>query len=282
MRMPRSVLWAAGLAALVLAVAVAAVCSDASAAPGPSALVTPLVGNWGGTTSRGFPVTFDVSTGGAQWTTFNVTTAFTATHCNLFAREHTIPEIGPGDIISGHFIFEDAHFAFQGWFTTTGLATGTYALMNYPISIGMDEPPYFCDFELTESGTWEAGAFLGTPTRTATPTRTPTETRTPTATRTNTGTPTHTRTPTQTYTPTATRTNTGTPTLTRTITPTPTITRTRTATGTATPTPSISPTPTATPTITRTRTNTATRTPTWTGTPQGCRINLPVIMRFSW
>ncbi len=230
---------------------------DPTVTPTPTTAVVPLGGRWGGQTTRGFPVVFYISADGAQWTSFALTTNFSAPQCNIVSRTIEIPALGPGPVISGHMAYS-GNFAFDGWFTATALASGLYTLTNYPVSVGMDAPPYVCEYALNETGAWSAGAVAGTPTRT------------PTATRTPTGTPTHTRTPTATRTPT------------RTFTPSATFTqtRTRTLTRTNTSTPASSPTITQTPTISRTPTNTRTRTPTWTGTPSGYRLNLPVILRY--
>lgn len=254
----------AGITAVLLcpsAAGAAAPANDVTATP--TATLPPLGGRWGGQTGRGFPVVFYLSADGLQWTSFELSTDFSAPQCNIVSRTVSIAALGPGAVISNTFGYDDG-FAFSGWFSTTSLASGVYTLTNYPVSVGMDDPPYSCEHVLNETGTWSAGAFAGTPTRTATPTRTPSHTFTPTATPTSTRTSTPTRTPTRTFTPSATFTNTRTPTNTR----------------TSTATPVDSPTVTQTPSITRTRTITRTPTPTWTGTPAGYRLYLPVMLKY--
>lgn len=121
-----------------------------------------------------------------------------------------------------------------------------------------------------DTGAYEFGATVPTPTATPTVTLTPTATLTPTSTQTHTptqtGTPTFTPTPTKTSTASSTPTNTPSNTPTRTPTATSTFTSTPTKTSTPSPTATLTPvnTPSATSTSTLTPTNTVTQTPTQT------------------
>ena len=149
MRTRHGAVLAIGLATLFVATVVVAsppgVAAQAPAdeTPTPTATATPLRGRWGGFNDRGLPVTFEVSPDGAQASAFAVTAVFSAPLCNAFSRTQEISDFGPAPIIDNHFSYSNnaSGFSFQGWFTATGLATGTYALNNYQVSFGMDLPP---------------------------------------------------------------------------------------------------------------------------------------------
>jgi len=114
-------------------------------------LAVPAEGNWSGTTSRGYPVSFTVNPSGTQWTNFKLKTNFNFGFCSGTIE---ITAFGPGNIISDQFSADFGNFAFTGQFPTTGTASGTYAFTNYFIS--------GCGAFLTQSGTWTATVPLPT------------------------------------------------------------------------------------------------------------------------
>jgi hypothetical protein len=103
----------------------------------------PPDGHWAGTTSRGQPMSFDVSGGGATWSNFKLKTDFSFGGCSGTV-EVTIP--GPGTITNNQFSSSGSGgaFSFSGQLTSLTTASGTYAFVNDPTGCG----------SLTQSGTW--------------------------------------------------------------------------------------------------------------------------------
>lgn len=126
--------------------------------PPPTATPTSVPGSWAGTTSRSYPMSFNVSTNGAQWSNFTLKTNYSGTAaCGVgVSGTITISVSGPGSISSNSFSYSGSTFAFTGNFTSGTTATGTYAFTNYPIFVSLPYPPYVCYYYLTQSGTWSA------------------------------------------------------------------------------------------------------------------------------
>jgi S-layer homology domain len=109
-----------------------------------NALAAPYDGAWTGTTSRGHPVSFSVSSSGTQWSNFSLTTDFNFGSCS---GTFTQTLITPGPITNNQFNRTSGDLAITGQFTSQGIASGTYSYTNHLIP--------FCG-SLTQSGTWTA------------------------------------------------------------------------------------------------------------------------------
>jgi hypothetical protein len=108
-------------------------------------------GSWTGTTSRGYPVSFTVSSSGTTWSNFRLKTNFDFGSC-----EGTV-EVGftqPGAISNSQFGRQTTTFSFTGQFTGPGTASGTYTFNNMFIS--------GCGASFSQSGTWTASVPLPT------------------------------------------------------------------------------------------------------------------------
>jgi hypothetical protein len=114
-------------------------------------LAVPAEGNWGGTTSRGYPVSFAVDPSGTQWTNFKLKTDFNFGFCSG-TLEVTV--FGPGTVTNGSFGRTFTDYAFSGQFATTYTASGTYSFTNFYLSS--------CNAYLTQSGTWTASFIPST------------------------------------------------------------------------------------------------------------------------
>lgn len=110
----------------------------------------PQDGHWAGTTSLGYPMSFDVSANGTKWASFKLKTRFSVGGCSG-TLETTVD--GPGTISGGKFSDSSSTYAFSGQFNTSTSASGTYAWSNYYI--------YGCGY-FTQSGTWTATAPAST------------------------------------------------------------------------------------------------------------------------
>jgi len=117
---------------------------------------TPVAGHWAGTTSRGHPMSFEVSLDSTQWISFTLETDFSAPSCGVSSGtlETTVP--GPGSITNNQFSYSSSTYSFTGQFTSATTSTGTYNYNNFQIVIGLPYPPYVCFYYLTQSGTWSA------------------------------------------------------------------------------------------------------------------------------
>jgi hypothetical protein len=104
----------------------------------------PVDGHWTGTTSRGWPMSFNVSSGGTSWSDFKLKTDFSAGGCSG-TLETTV--FGPGTITNNQFSYSGGTFSFSGQFTSSTTASGTYAFTNHSI-------PGCGNF--SQSGTWTA------------------------------------------------------------------------------------------------------------------------------
>jgi hypothetical protein len=104
----------------------------------------PVDGHWTGTTSRGWPISFNVSSGGTSWSDFKLKTDFSAGGCSG-TLETTV--FGPGTITNNQFSYSGGTFSFSGQFTSSTTANGTYAFTNHSI-------PGCGNF--SQSGTWTA------------------------------------------------------------------------------------------------------------------------------
>jgi hypothetical protein len=123
---------------------------------------TPIDATWTGTTSRGYPMSFNVSSTGTQWNTFKLKTDFNATNCGATGTiEITVP--GPGSITNDQFSYTSSTYSFTGQFNSISTASGAYSFINRQIVIGLPYPPYVCYYYLTQSGTWSASTPLPPP-----------------------------------------------------------------------------------------------------------------------
>jgi len=123
----------------------------------PTPTPTSVPGSWAGTTNLGYAVSFNVSTNGAQWTNFALTTHWSATVCSASVSETlTVSKSGPGTISSGNFSYFSSSYDFTGHFNSATTATGTFAFKSYPRTVSVPYPPYTCTYYLTQSGTWSA------------------------------------------------------------------------------------------------------------------------------
>lgn len=104
--------------------------------------------HWAGTTSRGYPMSFEVSADGQRWSGFKLKTGFSFGSCTGTTE---IMLLSPGgSITEGRFSGAGTTFSFTGQFTSPSTATGSYAFNNYSIYCGS----YV--YYLTQSGTWMA------------------------------------------------------------------------------------------------------------------------------
>ena len=111
----------------------------------------PLPGLYSGTTSYANAMSFEVLTGGTQWSNFKL--SFDWSGCSATGTT-TITIPGPGSITNNHFSYSSSSgYSFSGDFTDQTHATGIYGLVNYKITMYY---PYYCYFYLNQSGTWNA------------------------------------------------------------------------------------------------------------------------------
>ncbi len=108
---------------------------------------------WSGTTSRGYPMSFYVSSAGTQWKDFKLKTNWNAGWASGTV-EITISSTG--NISSGQFNYNGGSLSFTGQFDSTTTASGTYAFSSYQITIGLPYPPYITYYYLSQTGTWTA------------------------------------------------------------------------------------------------------------------------------
>jgi hypothetical protein len=108
-------------------------------------------GHWTGTTSRGQPMSFDVSAGGPQWATFKLKTDFVIGACSGTV-ETTVP--GPGAITNNSFSWSGTYFSFNGQFSAATTASGNYSFTNEPVT--------GCG-TFSQSGTWSATTTVPLP-----------------------------------------------------------------------------------------------------------------------
>jgi hypothetical protein len=111
--------------------------------------LTPLddptpIGSWTGTTSRGYPLSFDIASDGTTWRNFKLKTNFSVGGCSGTTE---ITVFGPGPITHYRFNSSSGSFSFSGQFNTSTTASGVYAYMNDFIS--------GCGY-FTQFGTWTA------------------------------------------------------------------------------------------------------------------------------
>ena len=104
----------------------------------------PVPGHWAGTTNRGWPMSFDVSSDSESWSNFKLKTNFSVGGCTG-TIEKTI--FGPGDITNNQFSRNVGTFSFSGQFASADSASGQYAFTNEYI--------YGCGY-FSQSGTWTA------------------------------------------------------------------------------------------------------------------------------
>jgi hypothetical protein len=100
--------------------------------------------HWTGTTSRGQPMSFDVSTDGKQWRNFKLKTDFVIGSCSG-TTETTVP--GPGDITSTQFSLNMGTYSFSGQFNSPTTASGSYSFVDRSITN--------CG-TFSQTGTWTA------------------------------------------------------------------------------------------------------------------------------
>jgi hypothetical protein len=106
----------------------------------------PLPGHWTGTTSRGHPMSFDVSGDSTQWSNFTLTTDAVVGPCTVTL---TTTVSGPGTIVNNQFSSTGGTFTFTGQFSSSTASSGGYDYINFFI--------FGCG-NLTQSGTWTAAA----------------------------------------------------------------------------------------------------------------------------
>lgn len=105
--------------------------------------VPPPDGHWTGPTSRGQPMSFNVSDKGATWTNFKLKTDYVFGGCSGTGE---ITLSGPGTITNNQFSRSSGDFSFSGQLASLTSASGTYSIVNYNTGCGL----------LTQSGTWTA------------------------------------------------------------------------------------------------------------------------------
>ena len=113
----------------------------------PFIILPPLVppdGHYTGTTSRGQPMSFDVSGNGTVWSNFTLKTDFVIGSCSG-TIEKTI--LGPNAITSNQFSYSGSTYSFSGQLNSLTTASGSYSFVNESITN--------CGL-LTQSGTWTA------------------------------------------------------------------------------------------------------------------------------
>jgi hypothetical protein len=130
-------------------------------APTPTATLEPggdgpVAGHWSGATSRGYEASFEVDSGGNQWSDFSIETDFTAPGCA--SGTMSVALHGPGEIEDDEFEHTSGTFQFSGRFDSQTTASGTYEFDNYQVVIGLPGPPFVCIYYLTQSGDWSANA----------------------------------------------------------------------------------------------------------------------------
>jgi len=110
---------------------------------------------WEGIDDQDKPVTFTVTDDDMQWFNFTMILVHPGGQDMLIAP-------GPGGIVNGQFSGQNAAgtFSFTGQFTSPITATGTYTIINYPIVIPIDEPPYEEIRYISRFGTWNAAGIL--------------------------------------------------------------------------------------------------------------------------
>ena len=110
----------------------------------PTPTPQPTGSNWTGTTNRGDPMSFAISSDGKSWHDFVLETHFAAGGCSG-TIETTV--YGPGPVANNQFSGGGSSFSFTGKLTSSTTAQGTYAYdREYIPSCG-----YF-----SQSGTWTA------------------------------------------------------------------------------------------------------------------------------
>lgn len=102
----------------------------------------PEDGHWTGTTSRSQPMSFNVSSGGANWNTFHLRTTYQVGSCSG-TTEITLS--GPGVIANNQFSGSGSFLSFTGQFNSPTTASGSYSFLNHPGCGGF-----------SQSGTWTA------------------------------------------------------------------------------------------------------------------------------
>jgi hypothetical protein len=105
--------------------------------------VPPPDGHWTGTTSRGQPMSFNVSSKGATWSNFKLKTDYSFGGCSGTVE---VTLSGPGTITNNQFSSTSGAFSFSGQLTSLTSATGTYSFVNSSTGCGL----------LNQSGTWTA------------------------------------------------------------------------------------------------------------------------------
>lgn len=106
---------------------------------------TPEDGHRSGITSRGHPISFDVTDSGTFLRNFKIKTDFDFGACEGWI-ETSFP--GPYSIINRNFSGGTPNINFTGKFSSPNTATGTYAYINYYI--------WGCNAYLNQSGTRNA------------------------------------------------------------------------------------------------------------------------------
>ncbi len=129
------------------------------ATPTPRA---PASGLWTGTTNDGRPVSFDISGDRSKVSTFSLADIeFFTTDCGG-ETSGTFSQSTEGllHIANDQFSFSSENYSFEGQFTSTTTAMGTYEFAK--ITIQVASPPAYlledCTFDFVLSGTWTAEA----------------------------------------------------------------------------------------------------------------------------
>ena len=104
-----------------------------------------VAGPWTGTTSRGYPMSFDVSSGSTQWSNFKLKTNFSA-GSGSGTVETTV--YGPATITNNQFSYSGSDFSFSGQFNSLTTASGSYAYNRLIPGCGT----------FVQSGTWTANS----------------------------------------------------------------------------------------------------------------------------
>ena len=115
---------------------------------------TPNPGYWYGITSRGFPMSFEVSSDSSQVIDFKLKTDLTG--MSGVSGWMTITLGGALNITDGQFSGSAGGYSVTGQFATSTAATGTYTFDNYKLTIGIPWPPYIDYAYFSQSGEWTA------------------------------------------------------------------------------------------------------------------------------
>lgn len=92
-------------------------------------------------------------------TTFSITIVARVSGCpNPSVATITTELSGIESISDDEFTLMDSDLSITGRFVSATQATGTYELQKSGVPVGLIEPPFICEGDVSESGTWTADA----------------------------------------------------------------------------------------------------------------------------